>query len=161
LIVHAGGVLFTDDGEMLTYTNSLETIEQNYRKGHRVFEIDFFLTRDGRLAAVHDWDHGGGITNSKRETPPTFEEWKSKKIYGKYTPIDINDIVKLMETYKDIYIVTDTRETSKDLVIKGFTEIYKAAEQVDIGLLDRFIPQIYYPRMLKTIYDIYEFENVI
>jgi glycerophosphoryl diester phosphodiesterase len=153
--------LFADDGEILIYTNSLEAIEQNYRKGHRVFEIDFNLTKDARLAAVHYWGDGKKMTNSDWEGAPTLEEWKSRKIYGKYTPIDINDIVKLMETYEDIYIVTDTKETDKDLVVKQFMEIYKAAEQVDIRLLDRFIPQIYYPRMLETIYDIYAFKNVI
>jgi glycerophosphoryl diester phosphodiesterase len=159
--VESEGALFADDGEMLTYTNSLEAIEQNYRNGHRVFEIDFFLTRDGWLAAVHDWEHGSKITNSNWESASTLEEWKSKKNYGKYTPIDINDIVKLMATYKDMYIVTDTKETDKGLVIKEFTEIYKATERIDIGLLDRFIPQIYYPQMLETLYGIYEFKNVI
>jgi glycerophosphoryl diester phosphodiesterase len=104
LIAHAGGALFADDGEMLTYTNSLEAIEQNYRRGHRVFEIDFLLTKDGQLAAVHDWDTGKRITKSDWKDAPALADWKSKKIYGKYTPIDINDIVKLMETYRDIYI---------------------------------------------------------
>ncbi|MDR1388703.1 MAG: hypothetical protein LBJ31_01825 [Treponema sp.] len=64
LIAHAGGALFGAGGETLTYTNSLEAVEQNYMRGHRVFEIDFSLTKDGKLAAVHDWDHGREITQT-------------------------------------------------------------------------------------------------
>jgi glycerophosphoryl diester phosphodiesterase len=139
----------------------LEAIEQNYRRGHRVFEIDFSLTRDSKLVAVHDWDHGKEITKAKWTDVPTNEEWKRGKIYDKYTPLDINDIVALMEKYRDIFIVTDTKEIRENIAAKQFAEIYKAAEQINIEILDRFIPQIYYPQMLKTIYNIYPFRNVI
>jgi glycerophosphoryl diester phosphodiesterase len=66
-----------------------------------------------------------------------------------------------MEKYNDIFIVTDTKETQEYLVAKQFMEIYKAADKVNIEILDRFIPQIYYPQMLKTIYDVYPFAGVI
>jgi glycerophosphoryl diester phosphodiesterase len=161
LIAHAGGALFGADGEMITYTNSLEALEQNYQRGHRVFEIDFSLTKDGKLAAVHDWNHGKAITQAEWADVPTLDEWKTAKIHGKYTPLDINDIVDIMQKYKYICIVTDTKETREDLVLKQFTEIYKAAERVDIEIMDRFIPQIYYPQMLKTIYEVYPFASVI
>ncbi|MDR1986860.1 MAG: hypothetical protein LBP88_07825, partial [Treponema sp.] len=135
----------------------MEAIEQNYKKGHRVFEIDFSLTTDGKLVAVHDWDHGKRITNASWTNIPTNEEWKQEKIYDKYTPINIDDIITLMEKYKDMFIVTDTKETKKDIVVKQFMEIYQSADQINIEILDRFIPQIYYPKMLETIYDIYPF----
>lgn len=161
LIAHAGGAVYGTHGEIIAYTNSLEAIEQNYGRGHRVFEIDFSLTKDGKLAAVHDWNHGKEITQAKWADIPTNEEWKMEKIYDKYTPLDIDDIITLMEKYKDIFIVTDTKETQSNIVAKQFMEIYRASKQRNIEILDRFIPQIYYPQMLKTIYDIYPFKNVI
>jgi glycerophosphoryl diester phosphodiesterase len=161
LIAHAGGALFGTDGEIIAYTNSLEAIEQNYRKGHRVFEIDFSLTKDGKLAAVHDWSHGKEITQADWIDIPTNEEWKKEKIYGQYTPLDINDIITLMEKYKDLFIITDTKEIQGDIIARQFMEIYNTAEQINIETLNRFIPQIYYPQMLKIIYDVYPFQNVI
>jgi glycerophosphoryl diester phosphodiesterase len=50
--------------------------------------------------------------------------------------------------YPEIYIVTDTKETDPELITKEFAEIKRAAQKVNAALLDRIIPQIYYPRML-------------
>ncbi|MDR1147517.1 MAG: hypothetical protein LBK66_02685 [Spirochaetaceae bacterium] len=161
LVAHAGGALYGTGGEIIPYTNSLEAIEQNYQRGHRVFEIDFLLTKDGKLAAVHDWKLGKEMTQAVWIGAPINEKWKSEKIYGKYTTLDIDDIITLMEKYRDIFIVTDTKETQKNIVTNQFMAIYKAAGQTNIEILDRFIPQIYYPQMLKIIYDIYPFKNVI
>jgi glycerophosphoryl diester phosphodiesterase len=161
LIAHAGGALHGIDGEIITYTNSLEAIEQNYQRGHRFFEIDFSLTKDGKLAAVHDWEQRKAITQAEWTDVPTNEEWKAEKIHGTYTTLDIDDIITLMVKYRDMFIVTDTKETEENIVAKQFMEIYKAAEQINIEILDRFIPQIYYPEMLKTIYAVYPFKNVI
>jgi glycerophosphoryl diester phosphodiesterase len=161
LIAHAGGALYGIGGEIITYTNSLEAIEQNYQRGHRFFEIDFSLTKDGKLAAVHDWRTGKEITQAEWTGIPTNEEWKAKKIHGKYKTLDIDGIIALMAKYRDMFIVTDTKETQENMVAKQFMEIYKASGQIDIEILNRFIPQIYYPQMLKTIYDIYPFRNVI
>ncbi|MDR0553212.1 MAG: hypothetical protein LBG76_00225 [Treponema sp.] len=161
LAAPAGGVLFDRNGAMLTYTNSKEAIEQNYRRGHRVFEIDFYLTRDGRLAAVHDWEHGKNITGENWMEAPSLAEWKKSKIHGEYTPLDVDDIIVLLNMYPDMYIVTDTKETDPELITKEFAEIKRAAQKVNAALLDRIIPQIYYPRMLETIYALYPFQNVI
>jgi glycerophosphoryl diester phosphodiesterase len=79
LIAHAGGTLFDRDGAMLTYTNSKEAIEQNYRRGHRVFEIDFSLTRDGYLAAVHDWEHGKRLTGENWTGTPRLPNGRRQK----------------------------------------------------------------------------------
>jgi glycerophosphoryl diester phosphodiesterase len=159
-VAHAGGALFDSDGNMLTYTNSREAVILNYGKGHRVFEIDFGLTSDGKLVAVHDWESGAKILNWGGDVP-ALEDFKGLKIHEKYTTMSIDDVVKLMNEYKDMYIVTDTKEMDKNLIIQEFAEIYRAAENVDINILDRIIPQIYYPKMLETIYEVYPFQNVI
>ena len=50
-IAHAGGAI---NGHR--YTNSLEALEENKRKGHILFEIDLEWTEDKGLVAIHDWD---------------------------------------------------------------------------------------------------------
>jgi glycerophosphoryl diester phosphodiesterase len=147
---------------MLTYTNSKEAVELNYVKGHRVFEIDFNLTSDNCLAAVHDWEHGASITGSRfSDDIPTLEEWKRKKIFGKYTTMDINDVVELMNVYKDIFIVTDTNSTNPGTVLAEFKEIYNAAEKVDLQIMNRIVPQIYHPEMLGVVKSVYDFPSII
>jgi glycerophosphoryl diester phosphodiesterase len=120
----------------------------------------FILTVDGFLAAVHDWKNGRVITGS-RWKKPALQEWKDAKIHGKYTTMDIDDVVDLLARYEDMYIVTDTKETAEGMITKQFAQIVRAAEKIDAALLDRIIPQIYYPAMLQTIYEIYAFPAVI
>jgi glycerophosphoryl diester phosphodiesterase len=160
LVAHAGGALFNESGAMLTYTNSQEAVLANYKKGHRVFELDFTLTDDGFLAAVHDWKSGRAITGSTWEKP-TLREWKDAKIHGTYTPMDINDVMELLAKHEDMYIVTDTKETAGEIITKQFTAIVQAARKIDEALLDRVIPQIYVPAMLETVYEIHAFPDMI
>ncbi len=54
LVAHAGGTIREKEYNTF-YTNSLEALQQNYGLGHRLFEMDFYLTSDRKLAAVHDW----------------------------------------------------------------------------------------------------------
>ena len=161
LIAHAGGALFDEFGTMLPYTNSKEAVLANYEKGHRVFELDFHLTADGFLAAGHDWDKSAGELTGTLRKKPTLREWKDTKIYGTYTTMDINDVIELLAQYEDMYIVTDTKETAAGAITKQFSEIVQAAKKIDAALLDRIIPQIYYPAMLKTVFAVHEFPAVI
>ena len=158
-VAHAGGAIIEGD-RILTYTNSLESILLNYERGFRVFEIDFMLTEDGRLVAVHDWGHARTITNSSGEGRMTHEEWMSTKIYERYTPLDIDDIVNIMVAHKTIYIVIDTEE-SPDNMIAVFEEIYRAVKDVDIEIMDRIIPQIYWPSMLEQMSTVYNYIYII
>jgi glycerophosphoryl diester phosphodiesterase len=163
MVAHAGGALFDDAGEMKIYTNAREAVELNYAKGHRVFEIDFGLTSDGRLAAVHDWVYGVTITESPMpEEGPTLAEWKSKKIHGKWTPMDIDDVVALMSSHPDMFLVTDTKVARDiDIILAEFREIRRAAEKVDIEILNRVVPQIYNPEMLQPVQSVWDWPSII
>ncbi len=49
-IAHAGGEI---DG--YKYTNTLEAVNTNYKKGFRLFELDIIKTADNIYVAAHDW----------------------------------------------------------------------------------------------------------
>jgi glycerophosphoryl diester phosphodiesterase len=66
-----------------------------------------------------------------------------------------------MDAYKDMFIVTDTKETDAAIVNQQFMEIKLAAEKISPSVMDRIIPQIYYPAMLEIINNVHEFQNVI
>lgn len=149
LITHAMGRI---DGA--SYTNSLEAFIENYKKGYRYFEVDLIFTSDNKLVAKHDWDSNNG-------TALSYNEYMNSKINEKYTPLDFEDIVILMQTYKDVYIITDTKETDQANTTKAFQYIYDTANSTDSSILDRIIPQTYSQDMYGWITDIYNFKDII
>lgn len=102
LIAHAGGSV---DG--LIYLNSLESLNKSYSLGFRLFELDIIETRDGYYVASHRWKDWVKQTNYKGRTPPTLKEFKSRKLYGKYTPLDLDDINKWFTEHPDAILVSD------------------------------------------------------
>lgn len=151
-VAHAGGALFDDNGKMVTYTNSKEAVELNYEKGHRVFEIDFSLSQDNCLVALHGW-------NNKKVL--TVEEWKKQKVFGKYTTMNIDDVIEILNDKKDIYLITDTKELDKKRIQVEFNGLYDSAKKINSDVLRRIVPQIYFPEMYEIIQSIYKFQNVI
>ena len=154
LIAHAGGAV-REKGYTTYYTNSREALVQNYNLGHRVFEIDFYLTSDQKLAAVHDWYQFGtydGVAFSAMQ----WKEFRTNGqpiTEGRYTTMLIDDVLDEMLINKDMYIVTDTKsfELSEQETYIQFKNIYDEAMKKDPELLSRIIPQIYNEKMYEII----------
>lgn len=162
-IAHAFGSI---DGHK--YTNSLEAFKANYEKGHRVFEVDFSLTSDHDLVAVHDWSEntfikacGIKLPDDKKNQQLTAEEFLNFKLHGKYTPMSFKDIVLLMKEYPDIYIVTDTKEIVEPYITEQFQLMKDIADKYYPEALDRIIPQIYNEQMFDSVMNIYEWKSII
>ena len=101
-IAHAGGNI---DGYL--YTNSRESVENALKNGFNFIEIDFSVTRDGHLAAVHDWKSFGQITGVHTDTALTIEEVKNRNIHNKYHTLSGKDIANIMKNNQDMIIITD------------------------------------------------------
>ena len=113
VICHALGR--TQEGD--TLTNSLEAFQYNYKRGQRVFEADVQITSDGKMVLRHDWVSGLGQEEAFGWTEEdswavTAEEFLSSPIYGKYTPLSLEDWFAIMREYPDIWFVTDTKYSS-------------------------------------------------
>ncbi|WP_273568683.1 interleukin-like EMT inducer domain-containing protein [Maribacter halichondriae] len=145
-IAHAGGSI-----DNLKYTNSKEALDFNYKKGFRLFELDISETKDGHFVATHDWKHWATQTNYKGELPVTRAEFLSHKIYGKYTPMAMDDINTWFKEHLDAILITDkvNKPTafSKQFVNKErvlmelFTlEAVEEASKADIGTLISALP---------------------
>lgn len=150
LVTHAAGGIDGIDG-----TNSYEALIKNYNLGHRVFEIDFNLTTDGRLAAVHDWHGYNG--------PKSSEQFEKIKIRDKYTSMRLEDVLDIMTVNQDMYLVTDTKsfEYSDQQIVQQFKEIYDQAVKRGASVLDRIIPQIYNQKMYDLVKTVYPFKSII
>jgi glycerophosphoryl diester phosphodiesterase len=156
-IAHAlGGI------EGASYTNSYDAFMDNYNRGYRIFEVDLILTSDGQLAARHDWSRKlqPDLSRPSRHTL-TLSQFKSSPYLGKYQPLALSDIIKLMQQYPDFYLVTDTKETNVGKVQKQFEYLVEQVAAVDASLLQRIMPEIYSPEMYDTVMKIYPFPNKI
>gem|GEM_PF-2242853 len=168
LVAHAGGGLYcatdedkdNEDGEerkqiQQIYTNSREALEYSYGNGHRVFEMDFLLTSDGRLAAVHDWELVDGEKSS--------EEWRDVKIYGMYDALFIEDVYEFMLEYPDTFLVTDTKSFLYDGATnrKQFEQLVNTAREMDVTLLKRIVPQVYDQNCYSIMMGVHAFDSVI
>lgn len=151
LVAHAlGGI----DG--ISYTNSLEAFHFNYKRGKRLFEVDLSLTSDGHLVCFHNgWESMLGLEKSIKET--RLDEFLKLKVVDKYTPLSLEQLLLLMQNYKDMYLITDT----KDDIEISFRQIVDLAKNIDPSLLGRIIPQIYNETDFSKVLKYYNFPTVI
>lgn len=175
VIAHAMGEI---DGK--DYTNSLEAMQFNYKRGSRVFEVDVSLTSDNQLVLVHGWFQHSNDRINKPENggyPLSYEDFMKSKIYGEYTPLDFDDLLNLMIKYPDIHIVLDAKYTRKFAldgdynapellndqvsILSYYDRIYDSIQIKDKSLFERIIVQVYSPDMYKVINDKYKFKHYI
>ena len=113
-IAHAGGMI-----NKFIYTNSLEALNLNYERGFRLFELDIIKTSDGQFVAAHDWGHWADIVNYKGNFPISKEEFLKHRIYGKFTPMDMEKINLWFKEHKDAILITDKVNQPKE-----FSELF-------------------------------------
>lgn len=153
-IIHAAGEI-----EGYTTTNSLEALEKSYGDGNRLIEIDFNFTSNLYAVCVHDWNHAIMPGFDKEKTKrPTVKQYRNTKIYGKFSPLELESLAEYMKEHEDLYIITDCKEYNVVLARK-IKEEYPA-------LMDRFIVQVYsekdyreisqfgYDKIIFTLYDL-------
>ncbi len=131
-VAHAGGGI----GKM-SYTNSRDAIDANYRRGHRFFEIDLNWTRDGQLVLIHDWEGSfrSLFPKSKIAGTPSLDEFLRLKMKNNLTPISFAELVDWLRAHPAARIVTDVKDDN----LRALEEI--ATDYAE--MLDRIIPQIY------------------
>jgi hypothetical protein len=96
------------------YMNCLESLINSLENGYQYIEVDLDYTADSVIVCVHDWEDFNkssipGI--SWRDSSiflkiPTYEEFKQRKIYGRYTPLSLNDVISIQHRHP-FTIVTD------------------------------------------------------
>ncbi len=162
-IAHALGAI--DDK---VYTNSLEAFQHNYDLGFRVFEADLEYTSDDEIVLIHSWERanlkdifGMDVPSDNVETPLSAGEFRSLKIYGKYTTLSLKDLIGLMAENPDTYLVIDGKYSDEERVRKEYADIVELTKEVDKSILDRMIPQIYSESMYDWIMDSYDWKSII
>lgn len=142
--------------------NCLETFLAQYAAGVRVFEADLRLTRDGQVVLRHDWWPSNWQEGIDWTAIPTREEFISKPILGKYTPLSFRDLLILMAQYTDVCIITDTKFTDSDVIYIEFGAMLADAAELGLTeLFDRMVIQLYDGNMRQCLEKIYPFPHRI
>ena len=144
-IIHAGGNVETDDGNVLTYTNSREALANCYETGNRIAEFDFMLTCDDEVVCAHNdeeddgedlWAYkvrGAGFPGN----PPSLETFVNANFDGQLSTMTLDDLASFMQQHPDFYVVTDVKDDNE--------EICALIRQKYPELTNNFIIQIYHP----------------
>lgn len=154
-IAHAlGGVGGKD------YTNSLEAFVFSYGRGFRVFEIDLMFTADRDVCAFHSLDSMGrefGVPHRVSEVDAAT--FRGLRYFGKYTPICLEELGRLMDQYPDALIVLDMKDSQNNAPEQDMRVSRDAFEQIYQHIFEawrshperwqRIIPQIYHAEDLS------------
>ena len=137
LVIHSLG-----EYNNTAYTNSYEGLNYYHIiKKMNLIEADFLLTKDEHIICAHDYE----IFKYKI---PNFTEFKQSRTRGNLTPITFEDLVKFMYTYKELYIITDTKYTDILGIEKEFNEMTTILNKY-IDVNKRFIIEIYNEKMYE------------
>lgn len=165
VIAHAMGAVNWEGG---SYLNSLEAFQASYAAGIRVFEADLQLTRDGKVALVHEWGFWQSALVNREEdiSIPTLEEFLATPIQVSpdetHTPLSFRSLLNLMVQYPDICVITDTKDADPDMVFLQFSSMLADAEELGLtNLFDRIIIQLYSRDMRQCLDTLYPFPHFI
>lgn len=133
-IAHAGGEV-----EGFVYTNSKEAVANAISNGIQYIELDLGLTKDSVLVAIHDWEYFREITNNYPVSlePLNKQEFMNSKIFGKYTPLVIENILEILNDNPDIKLVTD--KISDYNIIDKYFKGYENRIIVECFTLDDYV----------------------
>lgn len=156
IITHALGGL---DG--YTYLNSRESFINHYDKGCRFFEVDLSQTSDGVWVCRHNWKEPMGQWEGDKKKVLSAEEFLNTPIYGKYTPMSFEDLLKLLDEYPDAFVTID----SKQYTVRNYQRTLEDYAQyreiaINAGLehtLGQIIPELYNSAMYSGTTLVYKF----
>ena len=156
IITHALGGL---DG--YTYLNSRESFINHYDKGCRFFEVDLSQTSDGAWVCRHNWKEPMGQWEGDKKKVLSAEEFLNTPIYGKYTPMSFEDLLKLLDEYPDAFVTIDSKQYSVrnyQRTLEDYAQYREIA--INAGLehtLGQIIPELYNSAMYSGTTLVYKF----
>ena len=160
IITHALGSL---DG--LTYLNSRESFINFYDKGCRLFEVDLTKTSDGVWVCRHNWKEPLGQWDGEERRVLSSEEFLNTPIYGKYTPMTFEDLLKLLKEYPDAFVMVDSKQYSVrnyQRTLEDYAQYREIAINAGIEeTLGQIIPEIYNSAMFSGTAQLYKFPSYI
>jgi glycerophosphoryl diester phosphodiesterase len=124
LVAHALGAIAG-----VTYTNSLEALRCNHKRGFRWFEVDLALTADGELVAFHtQHERFAGLTETLDRLP--FAEVERARYRGRFAIPRFSAVLAESRALGDVVLVTDTKSWTPSM-LEAVERTVKAASQAE------------------------------
>ena len=109
----------------------------------------------------HDWRAGWQAGISETQIP-SLTAFLNRPILEQYTPLSFRDLLRLMEEYPDICVITDSKFTDAEIVTLQFEAMLEDARELGLSyLFDRMIIQVYSELMYKVVDNIHPFPHYI
>ncbi len=105
LVAHACG-----EYKGITYTNSLNALNSNYKKGFRLFETDFRYTSDGHIVLIHDWFGTGKKLLGTGGKVYSYGNFKKRRAVKGIKLIDLDTLISWLKAHNDAFIITDCKD---------------------------------------------------
>ncbi len=141
-IIHAGGYVTLSNGTKVSYTNSLEALENCWQNGKRFCEIDLQEASDGNLICGHG-DENELVFGTGLPTTASGADYLSCRIYGELTPLSAEDLAAFMRGHSGFYVFADVKSNNLR-VCRRLAEAFP-------DLRSRFIVQIQLPEEYETL----------
>ena len=128
-------------------------------------EVDLTQTSDGVWVCRHNWKESLGQWEGEERKVLSSEEFLNTPIYGKYTPMTFEDLLKLLDEYPDAFVMIDSKQYS----VRNYQrtlEDYAQYREISIkaGIehtLKQIIPEIYNSAMYPGTALLYKFPAYI
>jgi NADH/NAD ratio-sensing transcriptional regulator Rex len=151
--------------------NTLEGFQFTYAQGCRMFEVDVSLTDDGYAVCTH---LPNAITGKDNPGLPgivgcsvlglKYNEFMSLKPGGKFTVLDINNLIELLRDHPDAYFVIDAKYIDKKNIRNIYTQLLNGFQETltgDKSLINHFIPEVASIDAYNAVMEVYKFDQVI
>lgn len=149
----------------VNYLNSKESFLSYYQMGSRLFEVDLVKTSDDVWVCRHSWHSSLGQWEGEEKKVLSCEEFLSAPLYGKYTPMTLEDLILLLADYPDAFVMLDAKQYSirnYQRTLEDYAEYREIAANVgEEQVLGQFIPQIYNEAMFPGTALLYKFPTYI
>jgi hypothetical protein len=130
LVAHAAAAVEGWQG-----SNALEALENAVTLGFRYIELDMLYTTDGKIVLNHNWYHVSNRIPGIENGIMSHAEFMSHRIFGQFTPVDLDLLINFLRENPGPRIITDTKDTD-------YAALYAIAEFFP-EYKYRFIPQAY------------------
>ncbi len=124
-IAHGGG---GNKSKKLKRSNSIECFIHNYNHGVRVFEFDLMYTKDHYIIVTHEFEEYDGVNHLLLSE---YRELNKELLV-------FDDLIKLLDEYKDIVLYLDTKEEDLNVI-----KMYQYINNNYPSYINRIIPQVY------------------
>lgn len=137
----------------IAYSNSREALDESYKNGFRMIEVDLQWTTDDKLVLLRDW--GGSMKKlfSSDLEECSHDEFMNLKMNHGLHQMDVEDLAEWMRDHEDVYIITDIKENG--------TIASRIIKDAYPDIQERIIPEIYAMEDFHIAGVVQKYENVI